>query len=64
MMNAEFLIILVITLLVLMVRAKIKSIYDEKTLRREMNRLYREKRDVKVVLVRKREKIARICYIY
>lgn len=58
MMNAEFLIILVITLLVLMVRAKIKSIYDEKTLRREMNRLYREKRDVKVVLVRKREKIA------
>lgn len=57
MMNAEFLIILVITLLVLMVRAKIKSIYDEKTLRREMNRLYREKRDVKVVLVRKREKL-------
>ena len=57
-MNAEFLIVLVITLLVLMVRAKIKSKYDEKTLRRDMNRLYREKHDVQIVLVRKGEKIA------
>ena len=57
-MNAEFLIVLVITLLVLMVRAKIKSKYDEKTLRREMTRRYREKHDVKVVLIRNKEKIA------
>ena len=58
MMNAEFLIIVVISLLVLMIRAKIKSKYDEKALRRDMNRRYCEKHDVKVVLVRKREKVA------
>lgn len=57
-MIAEFLIVVVIALLVLMVRVKIKSNYNEKSLRREMNRRYREKHDVKVVLVRKREKIA------
>lgn len=57
MMN-EFVIVVVISLLVLMIRAKIKSEYDEKALRRDMNRRYREKHDVKVVLVRKREKVA------
>ena len=46
MMNAEFLIVVVISLLVLMIRAKIKSKYDEKALRRDMNRRYREKHDV------------------
>lgn len=57
MMN-EFVIVVIISLLVLMIRAKIKSKYDEKALRRDMNRRYREKHDVKVVLVRKREKVA------
>ena len=57
-MMTEFFIVVVISLLVLMISAKIKSKYDEKALRRDMNRRYREKHDVKVVLVRKREKVA------
>lgn len=55
-MTAEFLIVLVITLFVLMVRAKIKSKYDANAFRRDINRNYRLKRNVKVVFLNKEEK--------
>jgi hypothetical protein len=55
-MNAEFIIVLVITMFVLVVRAKIKSHNVENSYRREVNRRYREKRSPEPKLVyRKRE---------
>lgn len=42
-MNAEIIIVLVITLFVLVVRAKIKSKYAELSYNRDLNRRYSEK---------------------
>lgn len=56
-MVANLIIIVLITALVLVFRAKIKSKYDEKSYRRELNRRSRLKNDV-VIIFKKREKMA------
>lgn len=51
---AELIIVCLIAMFVLVVRAKIVSKYNENSYRRDVNRRYREKNDIRIVIREKR----------